>query len=443
MNPTINPCGLRHRRRDYRHRRDHPRRLGQGSRAAITPDSLLLEDLALDSLDLVAVVIQLQDQFQVEIDPDEITAIGPSATSPPACIATSARPPETRPDRTDPTSANSVDRQAILGTRPSRPSVAPRFDRGKGHDRSSHLALAPLESGMPAAGRAGRTWAHRDRMAKAVGRREPTTSRLPPKAATVRSMNPWLPVRWRCLLLLIPGLLLRARSPGRAVSPPMPEIRGPLRWLHRVFRVYCTLWHELRTEGCAPLPESGPAILIANHTCGIDHMLLQAASRRLLGFMIAREYYESRWLHWICSYIGCIPVNRDGRDLAAIRAACGRSARAASCRSSRRAGSCPPRGDGSARCGRAAPTSRSVPGCRSCRPTSSAPRRPTRSSSRWRCLRRRGSSSASRSTSRTSRRIGPATRPCRPRSARFQGALLALQALALAAEDGTGMNRSA
>ena len=42
---------------------------------AITPDSRLLEDLALDSLDLVAVVIQLQDQFEVEIDPDEVTAI--------------------------------------------------------------------------------------------------------------------------------------------------------------------------------------------------------------------------------------------------------------------------------------------------------------------------------------------------------------------------------
>ena len=101
----------------------------------------------------------------------------------------------------------------------------------------------------------------------------------------------------------------------------MPEIRGWLRMMHRGFRIYCGLWHQLRTEGYAPLPETGPAILISNHTCGIDHMLLQAGSRRLLGFMIAREYYESRWLHWICSFIGCIPVNRDGRDVAAIRAA--------------------------------------------------------------------------------------------------------------------------
>ena len=39
---------------------------------AITSNSLLLEELALDSLDLVAVILQLQDDFQVEIDPDEI-----------------------------------------------------------------------------------------------------------------------------------------------------------------------------------------------------------------------------------------------------------------------------------------------------------------------------------------------------------------------------------
>jgi len=39
---------------------------------SIKPDSLLLEELALDSLDLVAVILQVQDRFQVEIDPDEI-----------------------------------------------------------------------------------------------------------------------------------------------------------------------------------------------------------------------------------------------------------------------------------------------------------------------------------------------------------------------------------
>lgn len=43
--------------------------------SVITADSRLLDDLALDSLDLVAVVIELQDQFGVEIDPDELPAL--------------------------------------------------------------------------------------------------------------------------------------------------------------------------------------------------------------------------------------------------------------------------------------------------------------------------------------------------------------------------------
>jgi acyl carrier protein len=38
----------------------------------ISPESSLIEDLALDSLDLVAVVLRLQDHFQIEIDPDEL-----------------------------------------------------------------------------------------------------------------------------------------------------------------------------------------------------------------------------------------------------------------------------------------------------------------------------------------------------------------------------------
>jgi acyl carrier protein len=40
--------------------------------AAIEPQSRLSEDLALDSLDLVAVLVQLQDHFGIEIDLDEV-----------------------------------------------------------------------------------------------------------------------------------------------------------------------------------------------------------------------------------------------------------------------------------------------------------------------------------------------------------------------------------
>ena len=39
----------------------------------ITPQSLLLEELALDSLDLVRVLMLIEDQYQVAIDLDEVS----------------------------------------------------------------------------------------------------------------------------------------------------------------------------------------------------------------------------------------------------------------------------------------------------------------------------------------------------------------------------------
>jgi 1-acyl-sn-glycerol-3-phosphate acyltransferase len=133
-------------------------------------------------------------------------------------------------------------------------------------------------------------------------------------------MSPWALILLTASVLLLPRLLQSAARRGRR-DGEQPEIHGfrPVLWALNSF--YCVFWHQLKIIGPAPLPEHGPAILIANHTCGIDHMLLQAACYRVLGFMIAREYYEWPWIHAACRYVDCIPVNRDGRDFSATRAA--------------------------------------------------------------------------------------------------------------------------
>ncbi|WP_422926426.1 lysophospholipid acyltransferase family protein [Singulisphaera sp. PoT] len=91
--------------------------------------------------------------------------------------------------------------------------------------------------------------------------------------------------------------------------------------MYWITQSYCALWHHLEIKQRSSLPDVGPAILIANHTCGIDHLLLQSGCNRVLGFLIAREYYEAKPIHWLCVRLGCIPVRRDGHDLAATRAA--------------------------------------------------------------------------------------------------------------------------
>jgi 1-acyl-sn-glycerol-3-phosphate acyltransferase len=134
-------------------------------------------------------------------------------------------------------------------------------------------------------------------------------------------LSAWALLLLSIVVLLVPRAWAWASAPRAYNAQGKPEIHGFLHVYGALNQLYCGLWHQLKTCNRAPLPEVGPAILISNHTCGIDHMLLQAASRRLLGFMVAREYYEAPSIHWICKYIGCIPVNRDGRDFSATRAA--------------------------------------------------------------------------------------------------------------------------
>lgn len=126
-------------------------------------------------------------------------------------------------------------------------------------------------------------------------------------------MSLWVPFLLATALLLSPWALMTRTK--------RPEITGFVRFLWWLNAFYCAAWHRFRLPERDPLPAEGPAILICNHTCGIDHMLLQASTRRALGFLIAKELYDVPLYHPFCKLIGCIPVKRDGRDLAATRAA--------------------------------------------------------------------------------------------------------------------------
>jgi 1-acyl-sn-glycerol-3-phosphate acyltransferase len=96
---------------------------------------------------------------------------------------------------------------------------------------------------------------------------------------------------------------------------------GP--WLNRLDglnRFLCRRYHRL-PEVWLPLPADGAALVASNHVSGLDPLLLIAASRRPLRFIIAREEYERPGLHWLFRAIGCIPVDRQARPEQALRAA--------------------------------------------------------------------------------------------------------------------------
>jgi 1-acyl-sn-glycerol-3-phosphate acyltransferase len=95
------------------------------------------------------------------------------------------------------------------------------------------------------------------------------------------------------------------------------------RWLNRLDglnRLFCRHVHGLETAHL-DLPDDGPAVLAANHVSGLDPLLLIAASRRPLRFIIASEQYHRFGLEWLFRAVGCIPVDRTGRPERAFREA--------------------------------------------------------------------------------------------------------------------------
>jgi 1-acyl-sn-glycerol-3-phosphate acyltransferase len=92
-------------------------------------------------------------------------------------------------------------------------------------------------------------------------------------------------------------------------------------WWWYFNRAYTRLWFRLKVEGAENIPTNGAAILASNHLSFLDANILSAASPRKISFMIASEWYHKTGINWMCRFLSCIPVNRDGQDVAAAKGA--------------------------------------------------------------------------------------------------------------------------
>lgn len=95
---------------------------------------------------------------------------------------------------------------------------------------------------------------------------------------------------------------------------------GWVNFLDGFLRIFIRSYHRFKYQPI-PLPEKGPALLVANHISGLDPLLMVAACKRPVRFLIAQEQYDRFGLNWIYKQIGCIPVQRGGRVDKAFRAA--------------------------------------------------------------------------------------------------------------------------
>lgn len=96
-------------------------------------------------------------------------------------------------------------------------------------------------------------------------------------------------------------------------------------WMTRALRglnrIYARAWHRVEVLSPCKIPSQGPAILICNHSAGLDPVILQATCPRLVTWMMAKEYYDLPGLGAMARRLGYIPVSRGGRDSASLKLA--------------------------------------------------------------------------------------------------------------------------
>ena len=80
------------------------------------------------------------------------------------------------------------------------------------------------------------------------------------------------------------------------------------------------LWRAT-ISGPLPVAEGEGALIVCNHTSGVDPNIIQLCTDRVVHWMVAREYYEIPILSYAFRAVDTIPVNRAGVDTAATKMA--------------------------------------------------------------------------------------------------------------------------
>ncbi|MEM9752892.1 MAG: MFS transporter [Planctomycetota bacterium] len=86
------------------------------------------------------------------------------------------------------------------------------------------------------------------------------------------------------LMVLVGGYqLLRFLTTG-----PMPNRMANVFW--KLERWFCLVWHRVSWHGRHHIPRTGPVIIASNHTTALDPFLIQAASPRMIRWLMLTSY---------------------------------------------------------------------------------------------------------------------------------------------------------
>lgn len=136
--------------------------------------------------------------------------------------------------------------------------------------------------------------------------------------APIPNLDKWIPgLLGITAAALFVGAMLAWRAYRRANE------LSPLTWFTvTCIRFFAKFWCRAKRIGPCTVPARGPALIAANHTTGIDPiMIIATCPLRLPAFLVAREYYEKAIAKFFCSMNHSIPINRNNPGKAFISGA--------------------------------------------------------------------------------------------------------------------------
>lgn len=98
------------------------------------------------------------------------------------------------------------------------------------------------------------------------------------------------------------------------------EKMGGFRFLRGILSPLFKLWYNPTIIGKENIPESGAIIVAGNHKHLMDQCMIIISTRRPIHYMAKCEYWKGPFA-WFFNMAGCIPVDRDRKDKAAVDSA--------------------------------------------------------------------------------------------------------------------------
>jgi len=83
-----------------------------------------------------------------------------------------------------------------------------------------------------------------------------------------------------------------------------------------IMRVLFKLYYNPTIINGNVIPKEGPIIIAGNHKHVYDQCPVIMSTKRVIHYMAKKEYFDGK-LAWFFKFVGCIPVNREIKDVEA------------------------------------------------------------------------------------------------------------------------------